>query len=113
MDITGWQAQLRKGAAELVVLAALAPGELYGLQILERIGGAGGVVNEGTLYPLLNRLERDAKLVSRWSLDASSAHPRKYYRLSPEGVEMLAAMRAYWSSFRAAVSDIVEPTHDS
>ena len=109
MDITGWQAQLRKGAAELVVLAALAPGELYGLQILARIGGAGGVVNDGALYPLLNRLERDGKLISRWSMDDGAAHPRKYYRLSPDGAEMLAAMRAYWTSFRQAVCDIVEP----
>ena len=109
MDITGWQAQLRKGAAELVVLAALERGELYGLEILERVGGVGGVVNEGTLYPLLSRLERDAKLTSRWSLDAGSAHPRKYYRLSAEGEALLVAMRAHWSSFRAAVTDIVEP----
>ena len=108
MDITGWQAQLRKGAAELVVLAALQDGERYGLQILEAVGGAGGVVSEGALYPLLNRLERDGKLAARWSLDGASAHPRKYYTLSPEGAETLAAMRAHWAEFRAAVTRLVE-----
>ena len=110
MDIIGWQTQLRKGAAELVVLAALDGAERYGLQILEAAGGAGGVVSEGSLYPLLNRLERDGKLVARWSFDEGAAHPRKYYRLSADGEALLKAMRPAWIEFRAAISAIVEPS---
>ena len=113
MDIVGWQTQLRKGAAELVVLAALDGAERYGLQILEAAGGAakggGGVLSEGSLYPLLNRLERDGKLVARWSFDEGAAHPRKYYRLSADGEALLKAMRPAWIEFRAAIAAIVEP----
>jgi PadR family transcriptional regulator PadR len=108
MDIIGWQTQLRKGAAELVVLAVLDGAERYGLQILEAAGGAGGVVSEGSLYPLLNRLERDGKLTARWSFDEGAAHPRKYYRLSADGEALLKTMRPLWTEFRGAIAAIVE-----
>ena len=112
MDISGWQSQLRKGAAELVVLAVLQRGELYGLQILETVGGAGGIVSEGALYPLLNRLERDGKLTSRWSVNAPNvAHPRKYYSLSADGAALLAVMRPVWIELSSAINAFVkEPT---
>jgi PadR family transcriptional regulator PadR len=109
MDISAWQSQLRKGAAELVVLASLRDGERYGVQILDTIGGVGGIVSEGSLYPLLNRLEREGKLVARWSLDdPAAAHPRKYYRLSHDGTALLAAMRPAWAEFKAAMSSILK-----
>ena len=108
MDTTGWQTQLRKGAAELVVLAILGRGERYGLQVLEEIGAAGDVVSDGALYPLLNRLEREGKLEARWSLDAGVSHPRKYYRLTPDGERLLAEMRTVWAEFRKTITSIVE-----
>lgn len=107
MDITSWLAQLRKGAAELVVLAIVGRAECYGLQILEQANLAGDIVSDGALYPLLNRLEKDGKLASRWVTDDGS-HPRKYYRLTAEGAETLAAMKTAWVSFRTAMSGVVE-----
>ncbi len=108
MDTANWQAQLRKGAAELVVLAILGRGERYGLQILEETAAAGGVVSEGSLYPLLNRLERDGKLTARWSLDEGVSHPRKYYALTGDGQRLLNEMRGVWAEFRKTISSIVE-----
>jgi len=108
MDIAQWSAQLRKGAAELVVLSILAGGEdRYGLQILEKANGGGDIVSEGALYPLLSRLEKDGKLVSHWVLD-DGPHPRKFYRLTRQGAEALPAMTAAWIKFRTAMSGIVE-----
>jgi len=107
MDIAPWLAQLRKGAAELVVLAIVGRGECYGLQILEAANTAGDIVSDGALYPLLNRLERDGKLAARWVTD-DSAHPRKYYRLTKEGAATLAAMKDAWVAFRTAMSGVVE-----
>lgn len=109
IDITPWLAQLRKGAAELVVLAIVGRGECYGLQILESANLAGDIVSDGALYPLLNRLERDGKLSSRWVTE-DSAHPRKYYRLTKEGTATLAAMKGGWLAFRTAMSGVVEKT---
>ena len=107
MDIASWLAQLRKGAAELVILAITGRGECYGLQILEQANAGGDIVSDGALYPLLNRLEKDGKLTSRWVTD-DSAHPRKYYRLTPAGAETLTAMQQAWIAFRTAMSSVVE-----
>lgn len=105
MDVTSWQTQLRKGAAELVVLAILGRGEAYGLEIL---AAAGAVVSEGALYPLLNRLERDGKLMARWAFDAGATHPRKYYALTPAGLTLLTEMRGIWKGFRQTLTTLVE-----
>jgi len=113
MDLVSWQTQLRKGAAELVVLGLLSGGERYGLDILDAAGGTDGVISEGTIYPLLNRLEREGKLVARWGFDEGVGNPRKYYRLSAEGARLLAEMRRVWAGFSTAISTILgEPAHD-
>ena len=56
-------------------------GSRKGVQLLNDAEGAGSMLSEGTIYPLLARLERESKLSSRWVLDAEASHPRKYYRL--------------------------------
>lgn len=112
MDIESWQAQLRKGAAELVVLSLLRQSELYGLEILEAAGGAGGVLSEGSLYPLLARLERDGKVQAHWVLADGAKVPRKYYRLSPAGEALLAEMQRLWLEFSAFVSGAIEEKDD-
>ena len=111
MDLAPWQAQLRKGAAELVVLAVLRSGERYGADILEQANRAGSIVAEGALYPLLSRLEKDGKLRSRWSVD-DGPHPRKYYRLTDDGTALLATMTDTWVSFRSAMMNIVEASNE-
>jgi PadR family transcriptional regulator PadR len=108
MDITAWHSQLRKGAAELVVLSFLVRGESYGVEILDQIGGSGGVLSEGSLYPLLARLERDGKLKARWVMAENARIPRKYYRLTDEGLALVAEMQRDWSEFSAFVSGAVE-----
>jgi PadR family transcriptional regulator PadR len=108
MDISSWQSQLRKGAAELVVLKVLAGGEAYGLEILDQAKSAGDLVAEGALYQLLNRLEREGKLASRWVTDGSSSHPRKYYALTDEGAQLFKEMQAAWAAFAAAMAAIMD-----
>jgi PadR family transcriptional regulator PadR len=108
MDTSVWQTQLRKGAAELIALALLSRGELYGLELLGAAERAGPVLSAGSLYPLLNRLEGEGKIASRWEVNAEASHPRKYYRLTEEGSRLLAEMRSVWSEFRDNISSIVE-----
>lgn len=108
MDISSWQSQLRKGAAELVVLSLLKEGERYGLDILEQAGGSGGVLSDGTLYPLLTRLEREGKLEARWAMADDARIPRKYYRLSEEGEALIGEMQRLWHEFSAFVSGAIE-----
>jgi PadR family transcriptional regulator, regulatory protein PadR len=108
MDISSWQSQLRKGAAELVVLSLLREGERYGLDILEQAGGSGGVLSDGSLYPLLTRLEREGKLEARWAMADDARIPRKYYRLSDEGAALIGEMQRLWHEFSAFVSGAIE-----
>lgn len=108
MDVTGWQTQLRKGAAELVVLSLLRDQERYGLDILRHAAGNTGVLSDGTLYPLLTRLEREGKIIGRWALEEESRNPRKYYHLSPEGAALLVEMTKVWGDFAAFVSSFMD-----
>jgi PadR family transcriptional regulator PadR len=112
MDIGSWQTQLRKGAAELVVLSLLSGGERYGLDILDSAGGSGGVLSDGTLYPLLTRLERESKVEARWAMADGARIPRKYYRLTAEGKALLAEMQRTWHEFSAFVTGAIEEPRD-
>ncbi len=108
MELSAWKAQLRKGAAELAVLATLDRQETYGLELLERIRAAGGLdLSEGSIYPLLNRLQKEGKIHGRWVEDPDAVHPRKYYALTDEGRAMLAEMLAEWTQFEAGMRQLV------
>lgn len=112
MNIESWQTQLRKGAAELVVLSLLSRRELYGVELLDAAGGSGGVLSDGTLYPLLARLEREGKLAAQWVLTDDAKIPRKYYRLTADGEALLAEMQKLWHEFSAFVSGAIEERID-
>jgi PadR family transcriptional regulator, regulatory protein PadR len=108
MELSAWRAQLRKGAAELAVLATLDRSEAYGLELLERIHAAGGLdLSEGSIYPLLNRLQREGKIRGRWVEDADAAHPRKYYALTDDGRALLGEMLAEWAQFEAGMRQLL------
>jgi len=79
-----------------LVLALLEPGPLYGYQIAQRARLRGQLRwEEGTLYPLLHRLERDGLLASEWK-KAPNGKNRKYYALTRKGRAVLARDRAEW-----------------
>jgi len=113
MGVTGWQTQLRKGAAELVVLSLLRDQERYGLDILRHAASETGVLSDGTLYPLLTRLEREGKIIGRWALEDESRNPRKYYRLSNEGAALLTEMVSMWRDFSSFVSSFMDSPNDA
>ena len=107
-EIDAWKAQLRKGAAELAVLALLAKGETYGIQLLDQINGAAGLeLSEGSIYPLLNHLQKDGKIKGEWVEDPDSSHPRKYYALTKDGRALLKDMVAAWHDFDRGMHSIL------
>ena len=93
----------------MAVLATLDSRDLYGLELLEAVNSLVELVSEGAIYPLLARLEKEGKLLSRWEVEDSS-HPRKYYRLTNDGRALLPEMRRAWTNFRTAMTAIVEPS---
>lgn len=107
MDLDIWHSQLRKGAAELLLLATLRDGEAYGLEILQRINKHGDVVADGAIYPLLNRLEKSGRIKARWSIGEESNNPRKYYKLTADGRAALGEMSKSWTAFRSTIDAVI------
>ncbi len=111
-DDEAWVAQLYRGSLELCMLALLAKGERYGYEIAQALSQTDGLmVGEGTIYPLLSRLQREGLVESRWH-ESPAGPPRKYYRLTPSGKAALAAMSARWATFSAEVNRIVQEAHN-
>ncbi len=97
--------QLKKGVLELCVLALLSKHESYAYEIASRLADSIGM-GEGTIYPLMRRLQNDGLVDTR--LEESSSGPsRKYYRLTEAGRASFNAQKAAWASFSSAVQDIL------
>ena len=95
--------ELRRGTVVVAALASLrTPG--YGYALLESLARIGFDVDANTLYPLLRRLEKQGLLTSEWNTEES--RPRKFYRTSPAGEDVLAALRADWRSLDASITDL-------
>ncbi|HKF55366.1 MAG TPA: PadR family transcriptional regulator [Blastocatellia bacterium] len=104
-----WEVQLRKGCLELAILAALWSGELYGLEILRRLGTDSDLIlSEGTVYPLLSRLKALGLVHSRW-VESDAGHPRKYYTLTPSGKRRALEMARVWARFSSSMSRLLAP----
>jgi PadR family transcriptional regulator, regulatory protein PadR len=108
-----WEAQLRKGALEMAVLACLWNGRLYGLEIIRFLENQSRLVlAEGTIYPILNRLKSEGMLTSEW-VEAEAGHPRKYYALTDSGRTRLREMAAAWDSFASGLTRLLTPVLDT
>ena len=98
------QAQLRKGTLEGCILQIIFREPTYGYAIAATLRDS---VTEGTLYPLLLRLERKGLIAAEYR--AGSGGPsRKYYRLTPDGEQYLAEFTAAWQTTGAAVNRIMQ-----
>jgi PadR family transcriptional regulator PadR len=99
------QIQLKKGALELCVLALLARGESYAYEIASALA-AGVGMGEGTIYPLMRRMQDD-RLVETRLAESNSGPPRKYYRLTPAGRTAFAVQKREWRTFTDAVDKLL------
>ena len=100
--------ELRRGTSSLACLALLASAPDYGYHLIERLAALGLDVEANTLYPLLRRLEKQGLLTFEW--DTTQARPRKTYRTSPAGEELIAVLRQDWASLTAALDQTGEPS---
>jgi DNA-binding PadR family transcriptional regulator len=86
--------ELRRGMIVLAVLSQLRE-EQYGYSLLKLLSDQGLEVDQGTLYPLLRRLESQGLLSSDWNTEGS--RPRRYYVISPEGQKVLPRLKEEWN----------------
>ena len=101
--------QLRRGALEYCVLGLLASQDMYGFDLVKRLGALDGMVTgEGTVYPLLSRLQRDGRLSSSWQESTSGGPPRKYYAITARGRHALGEFTSEWRRFSRTVDTILE-----
>ncbi len=104
-----WLSQFRKGYLELCVLVALRQRKSsYGFELLQTFENAGLEINEGTLYPLLNRMQKNGWLTSRWETPVDSGHPRRFYQLSKEGKTLMSAMLTAYQDHEHTLTQLKE-----
>lgn len=97
--------ELRRGVLILAVLSRLED-ERYGYDLISRLAEKGLEIEQGTLYPLLRRLESQGLLTSEWNVDGS--RPRRYYQLSQDGKKMLETLTDEWRSLAAIMENLLE-----
>ncbi len=107
--IESQRAQWLKGLVELALLSFLSEGPRYGLEILETLRrDAGLAIAEGTIYPLLHRLEKAKLARAEWRLDQEGTRPRKYYALTKLGSAELARQLSEWRELSKRLGRFLE-----
>ncbi len=96
--------ELRRGVIVLAVLNQLRE-EQYGYSLLKMLSDQGLEVDQGTLYPLLRRLESQGLLQSTWKLE--EARPRRYYVISDAGRKILPQLKQEWAGMVATMGKLL------
>lgn len=96
--------ELRRGILVLAVLTHLNT-PAYGYSLKQELDRDGIEINEGTLYPLLRRLEAQGLLQSEWQIEEGQ-RPRRYYTLSPTGETILTALQTDWQTLVQAMEHV-------
>ncbi len=97
--------ELRRGSLVLAVLAQLRT-EQYGYTLRKALAEHGMEIDEGTLYPLLRRLESQGLLVSEWREEEK--RNKRFYVLSANGKQLLKQLLAEWKNIDASLNGIVK-----
>jgi transcriptional regulator len=105
--------EVKKGSAEMLILALLEERQRHGYQIARLIESRSqGAISfhVASLYPMLYRLERRGRIEGRW-VEKPGQRRRRYYRLTPEGRRLLASQRSVWHQFVQALDGIARIRH--
>jgi len=103
--------ELKKGSAELLILSLLEARPRHGYEVRKLIEKRSeGVLkfNAASLYALLYRLENRGWIEGRW-VEKAGQRRRRYYKLTRDGKQVLAAQRGIWESFVAAINRVTRP----
>ncbi len=105
MNVENTKAQMRKGMLEYCIMLLLRHKPCYANDIISQLKGADMIIVEGTLYPLLNRLQKDGILKYEWK-ESTQGPPRKYYALTMDGEEALEQLNKSWSELTNTVEQL-------
>ena len=113
MDLSALDRELKKGAAELLVLSVLEARPRHGYELgklIETLSGGRVVFHLDSLYPLLYRLEERGWIKGTW-VEKAGERRRRFYRLTPTGQRVLLRQRQTWSEFVEAVRLVIRGEH--
>lgn len=103
--------QMKKGVLDMLVLKLLENGNCYGYQLINELKEKSkGVflLKDGTLYPILYRLEDEGLAESKWSEAEGKQVPRKYYAITEAGKTALSDMEDTWQHIVEGINNIIE-----
>jgi PadR family transcriptional regulator, regulatory protein PadR len=106
MYIDNWQTQLRKGLLDVVIMNLLSHGPCHGYEMVQQLKKIQGLqMREGNIYPILVRLEQDS-LVKSYTESSSDGPPRKYFKLTSAGIEILGRMNLHWEQMVNSIDHV-------
>jgi len=104
--------ELLQGTLDLLILKAVSLGPLHGYGVLLRIQQISGeelVIQQGSLYPALYRLEHQGAIVGEWAASENNRRA-KYYRLTAAGRERLGEETGKWTRMAGAIGNVLRAT---
>ena len=96
--------ELRRGVLTLAVLSQLREAQ-YGYSLRQALAAKDMPIEEGTLYPLLRRMEEQGLLKSEWKIE--DGPPRRYYALSPQGLKVFERLSTNWRGLVGTVEKLM------
>ena len=106
-----YERQMKKGVLDMLVLRLLKSEAKYGYQIIQEMREKSEeifLLKDGTLYPILYRLEDDGLVASKWSGAVGKQVPRKYYEITEDGMQELARIEDVWRRISDGIGKIME-----
>ncbi|HIZ56574.1 MAG TPA: PadR family transcriptional regulator [Firmicutes bacterium] len=103
--------QFKKGSLEMILLCLIAKKETYGYEIITELNNSGaavlGYAKEGTVYPILYRLQEAELIKCRMAASAANGGSKKYYSITEKGMATLSEMVSFWKNYTVCVDNFI------
>lgn len=102
--------QFKKGSLEMILLSLIGRKETYGYEIITELNSCApvlGYAKEGTIYPILYRLQEAELIQCRLAPAAANGGSKKYYSLTPKGKEVLEELILFWTNYSDCVNGFI------
>ena len=107
-----YEQQFKKGALEMVLLSIISHNRTYGYEIILKLNNPEiplfQNIKEGTLYPVLYRLEDSGLVTSELSTSEMNGRTKKYYKITDLGMSVLQDMKIFWQSYKTCIDKLME-----
>lgn len=108
--------QFKKGSFEMVLLCLIAEKETYGYEIIANLNEKGGPIfgcaKEGTVYPMLYRLQNAGLIRCRIAPSPANGGSKKYYSITDQGKETLRELILFWKGYKTCVDEFIGSVND-